>query len=145
MPETTVVTGLNGTEIIEDFLNHIRTKLRRDCNLRDSDSYTRGYSAKVNYKLELYGMDTTPVEQEVVIGTENPEETEKVPVVGEIIIPVEPELNIVRERSGLEEPVLSTDSEGKIEIKKRKYTRRIISEAAPEGTGIAGGAQEFVE
>lgn len=145
MPETAVVTGLTGTEIIEDFLNHMRTKLRKDCNLRDSDSYTRGYSAKINYKLELYGMDTTPVEQEVVIEAEKPEETETVPVVGEITIPQELELNSVRERSGQEEPVLSTNAEGQPEVRKRKYTRRIVSEAAPEGTGITGGAEEFQE
>ena len=145
MPETTVVTGLNGTEIIEDFLNQIRTKLRRDCNLRDSDSYTKGYSAKVSYKLELYGVDTTVVESEAEIVKGDAGGTEVIPVIGEITIPIEDQLNVVRERAGLEEPILTTDSDGRPEIKKRKYTRRIISEAAPEGAGISGGAQEFTE
>jgi hypothetical protein len=143
MPEA-IVSGLTGTEIIEDFLNHLRTKLRRDCNLRDSDSYSRGYSATGSFKIKLYGMDETPVDGEVAIGFDDPAETEKVETEVNVEIEQELELNAVRERAGLEEPVLSVNSEGRPEIKKRKYTKRIVSEAAPEPT-IGGGAEEFTE
>ena len=136
-----IVVGLTGTEIIEDFLNHIRTQLRRDCNLRDSDSYTRGYSATASYKLKLYGVDVTEVESEVAVGFDNPAETEKVEVEDVVEIPQELELNAVRERSGQEEPVMTIDTEGLPAIKKRKYQRRIVSEAPPEG--LSGGAVEI--
>jgi len=143
MSGNTVVTGLSGTEVIEDFLNHLRTQLRRDCNLRDSDSYTRGYSATASYKLKLYGVDVTEVESEVAVGFDNPAETEKVEVEDVVEIPQELELNAVRERSGQEEPVMTIDTEGRPAIKKRKYQRRIVSEAPPEG--LSGGAVEIDE
>jgi hypothetical protein len=145
MPEATVIQGLTGTEIIEDFLNHLRTKLRRDCNLRDTDSYTRGYSATGSFKIQLFGMDTNVVDGEIEIVKGDLNDPDKVVTEVKIEIPQELELNEVRERSGLEEPILSTDADGKPEIRKRKYTRRIISEAVPEGTGITGGAEEFQE
>lgn len=138
-----VVTGLNGTEIIEDFLNHLRTRLRRDCNLRDSDSYTRGYSAKGSYTLELYGVDVTEVKSDFEIGFSDPGETDKTFVEGTVDIPQELELNAVRERSGLEEPILTSDAEGRPEIKKRKYTKRQVVQAPLES--MAGSTVDFDE
>jgi hypothetical protein len=111
--------------------------------LRDSDSYTRGYSATASYKLKLYGVDVTEVESEVAVGFDNPAETEKVEVEDVVEIPQELELNAVRERSGQEEPVMTIDTEGRPAIKKRKYQRRIVSEAPPEG--LSGGAVEIDE
>ena len=138
-----IVAGLTGTEVIEDFLNHLRTQLRRDCNLRDSDSYTRGYSATASYKLKLYGVDSTDVESEVSVGFDDPAETEKIEVENKIEISQELELNAVRERSGQEEPVMTIDSEGRPEVRKRKYQRRLTVQAPSEG--LSGGAVDLDE
>jgi hypothetical protein len=53
---------LNREEVIHDFCSQIADRLRRDCNLRESDSYIYGYSGTATIHLDLFGMDRVAVE-----------------------------------------------------------------------------------
>jgi len=114
------VEGLTGEEIIIDLCSQLAEKLRKDCNLRETDCYHGGYSAKIKIHLEGYGMDTVTVEAEVSTGKEqvNPDEL----IDTEYEIPVEPALNKVRERSDQPVPTLSNEG-GQPVIKPRRYVR----------------------
>ena len=82
MAESDYVEPLTGEEIIIDLCEQIASKLRKDCNLREADSYQSGYSAKVTIHLEAYGMDVAPVDVEVVTGkarTPDPEQDQVIP------------------------------------------------------------------
>lgn len=61
MPVESLVVGLSGEEIIVDVLDQVEKALRKDCNLRATDSYGRGYSGKVTLELSLIGMDAVSV------------------------------------------------------------------------------------
>lgn len=166
MPVESLVVGLSGEEIIVDVLDQVEKALRKDCNLRATDSYGQGYSGKVTVELKLIGMDAVSVnvssavaptkeaekivaekqaeakaeaEAAVAAGEPIPEPVEHVEtpveIKAEIEIPQEPDVNAVRERSGQGVPVESVNSEGKPEIKRRKYVK---------STAMATGrAEEF--
>ncbi len=121
--EDDYVEGLTGEEIIEDLLDQVATKLRGDCNLRDTDSYTGGYDGWVEVHLNLHGLDTASVKTKIVFGvkTEDPDAEE---AIVRVDIPLEPRLNLVRERSGQDVPTLAKDDEGKTVVKKRHYAKR---------------------
>lgn len=123
MADTGYVEALSGHEIIDDLVETIRTRLRSDCNLRDSDAYMGGYSAKISIHVECYGLDVVMVDSNVVVGTPQSDPDEIVHE--DIEIAVETNLDLVRERSEQAVPTLSQDIEGKPEVKKRKYTRRV--------------------
>lgn len=126
-----IVTGLSGPEIKKDYLSQLSTRLDRDCNLRDSDSYNRGYSGWIEYHLECYGLDTVVVEGKVSIGT--PQEDPDAEIAhGKIEIAKEEDLGVVRDRidensdkpAEEEEPTLAQDHEGQT-VNKRRYNRRL--------------------
>lgn len=129
------VVGLSGGEIITDILDQIEKRLRRDCNLRDSDSYGRGYLGKITIHLELQAMDTAQIDVEEVlkpspdlpIGTEefSVEGVKDVVVDETIEIPLESDLTAVRDRSDQPIPIQTLDpTTGKPEIKRRSYLRK---------------------
>jgi hypothetical protein len=60
-----VVEGLSGSEIITDVLLQVKKALQRDCNLRDTDSYGRGYSGKIKISISCFAMDEAKVEMEI--------------------------------------------------------------------------------
>jgi hypothetical protein len=122
MAEDNYVEPLTGEEIIVDLCELIAAKLRKDCNLRDTDAYHGGYSAKVTIHLEAYGMDAVTVEALVEAGKpqSNPDEL----VDTELVVPVEPALDQVRERSSQPVPTLTIDSGGKPLVRPRRYARR---------------------
>lgn len=122
MADVEYVEALTGREIVNDLLVQIDEKLSRDCNLRDTDSYQGGYSAKVTIHLEAYGMDTVIVEASVTTGKPQDSPDELLDDVLEI--PVEPALDQVRERSGQPVPTLAVNESGQPEIRQRRYTRR---------------------
>jgi hypothetical protein len=128
--DTDYVEPLSGEEIVIDLCEQIAAKLRSDCNLRPSDAYSGGYSAKIKIHLEAYGMDTSVVEAEVVTG-EQKEETPDEILVTDLEVPVEPGLNVVRERSSQPVPTLTNEG-GVPEVKPRRYVRG--------ATKIMGGA-----
>lgn len=121
--EDDYVEGLTGEEIIGDVLEQVAGKLRGDCNLRETDSYTGGYDGWVEVHLNLHGLDTAAVKTKVVFGSvvEDPLAGK---VDAKVEIALEPRLNVVRERSGQDVPTLAKDEEGKTVVKKRHYAQR---------------------
>ena len=127
------VQPLSGEEVISDVLAQIEKSLKTDCNLRGSDAYSGGYEGTIKVSLTLKSMDTVRVEMEIpivpdaeVVKQEDPEvQTEPVKVETEVEIPLETNLDEVRERSGQGVPIQTMDpTTGQAVVKKRKYTRR---------------------
>jgi hypothetical protein len=120
MAETDYVEPLTGEEIIIDLCSQIADRLRKDCNLRDSDSYPSGYSAKVTVHVEAYGMDQATVDMSLSVGAAQADPSTVIDT--EIEVPVETALDQVRERSDQPIPTLSME-EGVAVIKPRRYVR----------------------
>lgn len=127
------VEGLNGEEIINDVLDQVEGKLRGDCNLRANDSYDGGYDGWVEIHLKLRGIDTAEVERKIVVGAPasatfngtEPTEIKEATVDARVEIPLEPRLNLVRERSGQGVPTLTKEEDtGQTVVKKRHYGRK---------------------
>ena len=117
------VEGLTGEEIINDALDRTAEKLRGDCNLRATDTYLGGYDGWIEVHLNLHGLDTAKVQTKIVMGTPT-EDPEQQTVETRIDIPLEPRLNLVRERSGQGVPTLAKDENGEMVVKKRHYAKR---------------------
>lgn len=136
------IAGLSGEEVIEDLLVQIGNKLRQDCNLRVSDNYTGGYSATVQVKLSLYGMDTAEVEVPVIAkkATEIPQDEATAVKIDEAIeVAYEENLDAVRERSQQPKPNVEPVSNEIAVAPKKPGGRRY-------GKPIAGGgAGDFTE
>lgn len=132
MAEGDYVEPLTGEEIVIDLCSLIADKLRKDCNLREIDSYQGGYSAKVTVHLEAYGLDTVPVNIEVKTGSqkENPDEF----IDTTLEIPVETALDQVRERSDQPVPVPALESGATPTVRPRRYIRqsRVVGAATGE-------------
>lgn len=94
---TEVITGLSGSEIKKDFLAHLSKRLDGDCNLRDMDSYSRGYSGWIEFHIEAYGLDQTAVEGKVTVGVVK-DDPDMDAQGGKIVIDHETDLDAVRER-----------------------------------------------
>jgi hypothetical protein len=123
MADDGYVEPLSGEEIIIDLCEQIAAKLRGDCNLRGSDAYAGGYSAKVSVHLELYGMDTVAVDAEIASG--KPQEKADQVISSVLEVPVEPALDQVRERSEQPVPTLIVDTAGQpMDVRPRRYVRR---------------------
>lgn len=124
------VEGLNGEEIINDVLDQLATKLRGDCNLRKSDAYTGGYEGTADLHLKLHSLDTVEVHAKVTLNAPAsiplpPDaSTHESEVEAHIDIPLEPSLNLVRERSGQDIPTLGLNENGEKVVKKRHYARK---------------------
>ena len=147
------VTGLSGTEIVEDVLAQVKKKLLLDCNLRDSDSYGRGYSGQIDVKLKLYAMDVTDVNQTVEIPVkEDPpvtmDEVVVTPVTLETTVEIKQEEDLLAVRDRIEEakntepeitPETGDGTPTEAPRSKRRYTRRVNSglEQAPVAEGGA--------
>ena len=99
MADEDYVEGLNGEEIINDFLDQVDGKLHSDCNLRVTDSYPGGYDGWFEYHLRLRGMDTAEIHSKIIVGAPATKPiaglVEKV-VEGRIDVPLETQLNVVR-------------------------------------------------
>lgn len=127
--EEEYVEGLSGAEIIDDIKALVAERLGGDCNLRPADSYTGGYDGWIEIHLNLHGLDTAQVKTKIVMGAVR-DDTEQAQVVARIEIPLEPALNVVRERAGLGIPTLAKDVDGKTVIKKRHYAKPVVGGAA---------------
>ncbi len=148
----TLVEGLSGTEVIEDVLDQIRRKLKYSCNLRDTDSYGLGYSGTITINLKMYGMDATEESFSVNIQPkgEIPESTDSVTVTPFVVdekleIPQELDLESVRERIKVPEPLPETSDAGESRMPerlKRRYTRR-TGVSSLEQTASGGGAVDI--
>lgn len=121
MPEIDFVEPLTGEEIIIDICCQVAQKLRQDCNLRDTDSYQGGYSAKIPIHVEAYGMDTAQVD--VVVERGKAKANPDLRIDTTLEIPVEPALDQVRERSDQPVPTLAVE-DGKPVVRERRYVRR---------------------
>lgn len=117
------VEGLTGEEIIYDLLEQVETKLRGDCNLRDTDAYTGGYDGWIEVHLNLHGLDTAQVHTKIIKGTASEDPNAK-KVDARVEIELEPRLNMVRERSGQEIPSLGKDETGRTVVKKHRYAKK---------------------
>jgi len=146
------VEGLSGTEVIEYVLNQIRRKLKYSCNLREADSYGQGFSGTVTINLKMYAMDVTEETFTVNIQPkgEIPTSTETVTVTPfdvdeKLEIPQELDLEAVRERSKIPEPLPEPSEAGESRMPerlKRRYTRR-TGVASLEQTASGGGAVDL--
>lgn len=162
MPSEGFVLGLNGEEIIYDVLDQVEKALRKDCNLRQTDSYGQGYDGKITISLNLRALDVAkveivaqikpsaetlalaaPVGKDPAINeagdtadglpAEPPVVTEReVSIEENIEIPLETDLNEIRERSGQGVPMASVGQDGKTEIRRRSY--KAVSGGALGGT-----------
>jgi len=137
------VMGLSGREIIEDVLSQIRKALQRDCNLRESDSYGRGYSGKITVHLECFAIDTAMIEATVDLkpthqllkeAPETPQDADghDVMVDTEIDIPVSANVDAVRKRSEQSVPVMTTEADGTPTVRRRSYASPVVSSAIDE-------------
>jgi hypothetical protein len=141
------IQGLNGPEIIDDLVAQFRKRLTGDCSLRPQDSYSRGYSAKITYHVECYGLDKEVVEGEFEVG--NPQDDPDAEIEdGTLDIAQEEDLSEVRERIRRADKESPADEEDDEPIgdtpaiaTKRKYTKK-LKLASP---GVIGGAEEFTE
>lgn len=128
------VEGLSGEEIIIDVLVQTEKMLRGDCNLRNMDAYDGGYDGWIEVHLNLRGLDTAVVKRKIVVGApasvtlsgagEQPIGFEENTVNVRVDIPLEPHLNLVRERSGQGVPTVTKDENGQVVVKKRHYARK---------------------
>lgn len=144
--------GINGLEAIDYFVAKFRKALEADCNLRPQDSYSRGCSMKLSYKVSLYGLDVVDIEGEIEVGKEQEDPDAEV-IEGELDIPQEEDVEEIRaenRRNAAGAPDQDVDGdeeeEGSITAPqaiaaKRKYTRK-LKLASP---GVIGGAEEFTE
>jgi hypothetical protein len=143
--------GLNGNEIIDDLVAQFRKRLQGDCSLRPQDRYSRGYSAKIIYHVECYGLDKETVDGEFETGKPQVDDEAEIDE-GVVEIPQEEDLHEVRHRIGQaskREAGGPNDGEGEgedasgspVTATKRKYTRK-LKLASP---GVIGGAEEFTE
>lgn len=114
------VEPLSGEEIVIDLCSQIAAKLRNDCNLRASDAYSQGYSAKVTIHLEAYGMDTATVDTQVSTGKQRDNPDELLDTTYEI--PQDEALNKVRERSDQPVPTLAEEG-GQPVVRQRRYVK----------------------
>jgi hypothetical protein len=115
VPNEEFVAGLSGVEIINDVLGQIRKALERDCNLRESDNYGRGYSGSIKISLQLFDIDVAKIETEMTLAPtqellksapETPQDADgqDVKVDLTVEIPATTDLTAVRERSNQDEP-----------------------------------------
>jgi hypothetical protein len=121
--EDDYVEGLTGEEIIVDALEQMAERLRKDCNLRENDTYTNGYDGWVEAHLNLHGVNEEKVHVKVAIG-QAVEDPDAIEVDAKVEIPLEPRLNVVRERSGQGIPTITKNEEGALTVKKRHYARK---------------------
>ena len=131
------VEGLTGEEIINDVLEQVAARLRSNCNLRVTDSYTGGYEGTVDVHLKLHGFDlhdvktSVPVSAPAIAGAETSGEADEGEEIdAQVDIALEPRLNLVRERSDQDIPSLGKDASGQVVIKKRRYVRSEKSKKA---------------
>jgi hypothetical protein len=123
------VMPLTGEEIITDVLRHVEWRLRNDCNLRESDAYAGGYDGKIDIKLNCHGLDVSKVEVEVGIG--KPVVDAGAVVIAETIdVPLEEDLDKVRQRSGQESPLEALEIESQPEIPPEQRTRKYLRRAS---------------
>jgi hypothetical protein len=130
------VEGLTGEEVINDLLDQVAEKLRHDCHLRNSDAYTGGYEGTVEVHLKLRSLDTAVVNTKLIVGApdsvalpagEDAPAIEETEIEAKVEIPLEPRLNMVRERSGQDVPTLAKDESGKTIIQKRHYAKKPVA------------------
>lgn len=137
--------GLAGHEIVTDLLAQLKKRLEGDCSFRSVDSYSRGYSAKISYHIECYGLDKVEVDGEFDAGHEQDDPDAE--VIDEALeIKQEEDLGEVRDRirqanGGQQEPDENESPEPAGARTKRKYTRK-LQLASP---GVIGGAEDFKE
>lgn len=126
--EDDYVEGLTGEEIINDVLEQVAAKLRNNCDLRETDAYTGGYEGTVDVHLKLRGFDLAEVNTKIEVKapaiTQQSGQLTETEIEAHVDIPVEPHLNLVRERSGQDIPSLGKDENGQIVIKKRHYAKK---------------------
>jgi hypothetical protein len=79
---------INGHQIIDDLLRRIGERLSRNCDLRESDSYS-SFSARVVIDLSLVDVDRVSVVTDMVIGT-SPASAPAPPVAKPTKSPLEP-------------------------------------------------------
>ena len=136
---------LSGSDVVADVLGQIRRKLATDCNLRQTDGYSGGYSGEVKIKLRLNAVRSVEVEMEIPIAQSPelpapapesfpPEDLEPIEIDELIMIPVNDNLVEVRERiAANSEKALEAEAEAQDAVPdtedttvrtKRKYTRR---------------------
>ena len=146
MAEEIMVEGLSGVDIIEDFLDQIRRKLMKSCDLRDNDCWSEGYSATVDIHMKLYDSGETPLDMkfELPAKVEPPVSTETtvvtpVEIVEKVEIPQELNVEEVRARSKQDIPPppepFEVEGNGIPQRLKRKYTRRTPLENVPQAEG----------
>jgi hypothetical protein len=63
---------LSGQDIVDAICNEIAESLSRSCDLRATDSY-RSFGGQIKISLQLVDLDTTAIQQEISIGTLDPE------------------------------------------------------------------------
>jgi hypothetical protein len=131
MSDENVVSALSGAEIKADLRAKFSRALDYSCDLRDTDAYTRGYSAEVDIRIKLHDSETVSYNTSFTVQpkVEIPETTVPIEIEEKIVVEQEENLKTVRNRikdAELEMPQESSGlEESQIPIRnKRKYTRR---------------------
>ena len=142
---------LSGYDPIEDVCGQVRKYLRMDCSLRKEDGYSGGFKGTIKIALDCYAVRAVHIETEVpvtmppavkdALDALPPQELDKFEIAETIEIPLEPNLNAVRERikDNSEEalkgaaPDFVGDVVAETPIRtKRKYTRHALAGAVSE-------------
>ena len=95
-----------------------------------------GYDGTIEIHLNLRALDTAVVKTKIVMGAGRAVVEEGDTVVDvKLDIPLEPSLNLVRERSGQGVPTLARDEEGRTVVKKRHFGKHALVAAGGGGDG----------
>jgi bifunctional DNA-binding transcriptional regulator/antitoxin component of YhaV-PrlF toxin-antitoxin module len=143
---------LSGYDPIEDVVGQIRKYLRMDCSLRREDGYSGGFKGRIKIELDCYAVRAVHIEVEVPITIPPkiqealdvlpPDQLDKFEINETIEIPLEPNLNAVRQRikdnqpENLESEAPAPEDEENLVAPrtKRQYRKRTaaLTEAVPE-------------
>ena len=123
MAETSIAKPLSGTEALEACLIELRKALSKDDRFSTHMAYN-GFKASIEFKFYPQLSYIPPIEREVKVAEGDQSDIAESPTVDEKVeIPLRPP-NKVREESGMAQPILVTDGQGRSHEEWRKVSSR---------------------
>lgn len=128
MSEITIAEPLSGAEVIDSILEKVRETLMRDCYLNPASAY-ESYSADIHVAVRLKDCGREPVVvSEVHVESETPVDEDAALTESDAQLYDAPP-NEVRQDAGLPIPTLVEDSQGRKEVKRVRYGRKVAAAA----------------
>lgn len=127
MSEQTIAAPLSGEEVVDVILDRIRQMLKRDCYLNPVAAY-EAFSAEISISVRLKDSGREPeVKARVVVASPKPIDDDAFLAQTEDAIGEAPP-NAVRREAGLPIPTLVSDSDGRQDVKRVRYARKVEPE-----------------